>query len=62
MSGLGNTALGAGMGILWNTGGNLISGGKNSGIGSTIESLGNTIGGAAMAVNPLVGGVIMGGT
>lgn len=62
MSGLGQAALGAGMGFLGNTGGNLISGGKNSGIGNTIGSLGNTIGGAAMAVNPLVGGAIMGGT
>ena len=62
MSGLGSTALGAGAGIVGNVGGNLIAGGKNSGIGNTIGSLGNTIGGAAMAVNPLVGGAIMGGT
>ena len=62
MSGLGNTALGVGAGIAGNIGGNLIAGGKSSGIGSTIGSLGNTIGGAAMAVNPLVGGAIMGGT
>lgn len=62
MSGLGQAALGAGIGFLGNTGGNLIAGGKNSGIGNTIGSLGNTIGGAAMAVNPLVGGAIMGGT
>ena len=45
-----------------NAGGNLIAGGKSSGIGNTIGSLGNTIGSAAMAVNPLVGGIIMGGT
>ena len=62
MSGLGSTALGVGAGIVGNVGGNLIAGGKNSGIGNTIGSLGNTIGGAAMAVNPLVGGAIMGGT
>ena len=62
MSGLGNTALGAGIGFLGNAGGNLIAGGKSSGIGNTIGSLGNTIGSAAMAVNPLVGGIIMGGT
>ena len=62
MSGLGSTALGAGAGIVGNVGGNLIARGKNSGIGNTIGSLGNTIGGAAMAVNPLVGGAIMGGT
>ena len=62
MSSLGNTALGAGMGFLGNTGGNLIAGGKQSGIGNTIGGLGNTIGGALMTVNPLVGGVIMGGT
>ena len=62
MSGLDNTALGVGAGIAGNIGGNLIAGGKSSGIGSTIGSLGNTIGGAAMAVNPLVGGAIMGGT
>ena len=62
MSGLGEAALGAGIGFLGNAGGNLIAGGKSSGIGNTIGSLGNTIGSAAMAVNPLVGGVIMGGT
>ena len=62
MSGLGSTALGVGAGIVGNVGGNLIARGKNSGIGNTIGSLGNTIGGAAMAVNPLVGGAIMGGT
>ena len=44
MSGLGNTALGVGAGIVGNLGGNLIAGGKQSGIGSTIGSLGNTIG------------------
>ena len=62
MSGLGNTALGVGAGIAGNIGGNLIAGGKSSGIGSTIGSLGNTIGGAVMAANPLIGGAIMGGT
>lgn len=62
MSGLGEAALGAGIGFLGNAGGNLIAGGKSSGIGNTIGSLGNTIGSAAMAVNPLVGGIIMGGT
>lgn len=62
MSGLGNTALGMGAGIVGNLGGNLIAGGKSSGIGNTIGSLGNTIGGAVMAANPLVGGAIMGGT
>ena len=62
MSGLREAALGAGIGFLGNMGGNLIAGGKSSGIGNTIGSLGNTIGSAAMAVNPLVGGVIMGGT
>ena len=62
MSGLGEAALGAGIGFLGNMGGNLIAGGKSSGIGNTIGSLGNTIGSAAMAVNPLVGGVILGGT
>ena len=60
MSGLGEAALGAGIGFLGNAGGNLIAGGKSSGIGNTIGSLGNTIGSAAMAVNPLVGGIIMG--
>lgn len=62
MSGLGEAALGAGIGFLGNMGGNLIAGGKSSGIGNTIGSLGNTIGSAAMTVNPLVGGIIMGGT
>ena len=62
MSGLGNTALGAGIGFLGNAGGNLIAGGKSSGIGNTIGSLGNTIGGALMTVNPLVGGITMGAT
>ena len=62
MSGLGEAALGAVIGFLGNMGGNLIAGGKSSGIGNTIGSLGNTIGSAAMAVNPLVGGIIMGGT
>ena len=62
MSGLGNTALGMGAGIVGNLGGNLIAGGKQSGIGNTIGSLGSTIGSAAMMVNPLVGGAIMGGT
>ena len=62
MSGLGEAALGAGIGFLGNAGGNLIAGGKSSGIGNTIGSLGNTIGSAAMAVNPLVGGVLMGAT
>ena len=62
MSGLGEAALGAGIGFLGNVGGNLIAGGKSSGIGNTIGSLGSTIGSAAMAVNPLVGGVLMGAT
>ena len=62
MSGLGQAALGAGIGFLGNTGGNLIAGGKSSGIGNTIGSLGNTIGGALMTVNPLVGGLTMGAT
>ena len=62
MSGLGNTALGMGAGIAGNLGGNLIAGGKSSGIGNTIGSLGNTIGGALMTVNPLVGGITMGAT
>ena len=59
---LGNAAASVGAGALGTLGGNLIAGGKSSGIGNTIGSLGNTIGSAAMAVNPLVGGVIMGGT
>ena len=46
MSGLGEAALGAGIGFLGNAGGNLIAGGKSSGIGNTIGSLGNTVGGA----------------
>lgn len=62
MSGLGEAALGAGIGFLGNAGGNLIAGGKSSGIGNTIGSLGNTIGGALMTVNPLVGGLTMGAT
>ena len=62
MSGLGQTALGIGAGIVGNLGGNLIAGGKSSGIGNTIGSLGNTIGGALMTVNPLVGGLTMGAT
>ena len=62
MSSLGNTALGMGAGIVGNLGGNLIAGGKQSGIGNTIGSLGNTIGGAAMMVNPLVGGLTIGAT
>lgn len=59
---LGNAAASVGAGALGTLGGNLIAGGKSSGIGNTIGSLGNTIGSAAMAVNPLVGGIIMGGT
>ena len=59
---LGNAAASVGAGALGTLGGNLIAGGKSSGIGHTIGSLGNTIGSAAMAVNPLVGGIIMGGT
>ena len=62
MSGLGQAALGMGAGIVGNLGGNLIAGGKSSGIGNAIGSLGSTIGSAAMAVNPLVGGAILGGT
>ena len=57
-----DTLLGAGMGAIGNVGGNLISGGKSTGFGNTIGSLGNTIGGAAMAVNPIVGGAIMAGS
>lgn len=59
---LGNAAASVGAGALGTLGGNLMSGGKSSGVGNAIGSLGNTIGSAAMAVNPLVGGIIMGGT
>ena len=54
-----NTMIGAGMGAMGTIGGNLISGGKSSGVGNTIGSLGSTVGGAAMLANPLVGGAIM---
>lgn len=59
---LGNAAASVGAGALGTLGGNLMSGGKSSGVGNAIGSLGSTIGSAAMAVNPLVGGIIMGGT
>ena len=48
-------ALGSAVGQV---GGNLISGGLQSGAGNTIGSIGSTVGSAISTVNPLVGGIV----
>ena len=45
-----------------NIAGGAISGGLKSGAGSAINNIGNTIGGAVSAVNPIFGGIISAGT
>jgi hypothetical protein len=45
-----------------NIAGGAISGGLESGAGSAISNIGGTIGGAAGAVNPVLGGIISAGT
>ena len=56
---LGNAAASVGAGALGTLGGNLISGGKSSGVGNAIGDVGGAIGGAAMMVNPILGGTVM---
>ena len=56
---LGNAAASVGAGALGTLGGNLISGGKSSGVGNAIGDVGGAIGGAAMMVNPVLGGAVM---
>ena len=56
---LGNAAASVGAGALGTLGGNLISGGKSSGVGNAIGDVGGAIGGAAMMVDPVLGGAVM---
>ena len=56
---LGNAAASVGAGALGTLGGNLVSGGKSSGVGNAIGDVGGAIGGAAMMVNPILGGTVM---
>ena len=56
---LGNAAASVGAEALGTLGGNLISGGKSSGVGNAIGDVGGAIGGAAMMVNPILGGTVM---
>lgn len=49
-------------GTVGQIGGGLISGGLQSGAGSTISSVGNTIGSAISTVNPLIGGIVSAGS
>ena len=56
---LGNAAASVGAGAWGTLGGNLISGGKSSGVGNAIGDVGGAIGGAAMMVNPILGGAVM---
>ena len=57
-SSAGGALIGGLAGTVGQIGGNLISGGLQSGAGSTISSIGSTVGSAVSAVNPLLGGAI----